>query len=105
MQVGFSTATDLAEYLVGKGVPFRDAHDTVGKTVRFCIENQLRLDQLTLAQLKDFSSVIEEDVTSVLTAEGSIHARNHIGGTSPEQVKAAIARARNRLGSEGEGPG
>ena len=105
MDVGFCTATDLAEYLVGKGVPFREAHEIVGKTVRFCIDNQLRLDQLTLAQLKGFSSVIEKDVTPVLTAEGSIHARNHIGGTSPEQVKAAIARARNRLGSKNEGPG
>ena len=102
-EVGYSTATDLAEYLVGKGVPFRDAHEIVGKTVRFCIDNQIRLDQLTLTQLQGFSSVVDKDVISVLTAEGSIHARNHIGGTSPEQVKDAIARARNRLGSQDEG--
>ena len=99
-EVGFSTATDLAEYLVGKGVPFRDAHEIVGKTVRFCVDNELRLDQLSLAQLQGFSPVIEKDVTSVLTVDGSIRARNHVGGTSPEQVKAAIVRARNRLVSD-----
>ena len=98
-EVGFSTATDLAEYLVGKGVPFRDAHEIVGKAVSFCIGNQIRLDQLTLAQLQELSSVIDKDVFSVLTVEGSIHARDHIGGTSPGQVKAAIARARNKLAS------
>ena len=102
-EVGYSTATDLAEYLVGKGVPFRDAHEIVGKTVRFCIDNQIRLDQLTLAELQGFSSVIDKDVISVLNVEGSIHIRNHVGGTSPEQVKAAILRARNRLVSKSGG--
>ena len=94
---GFSTATDLADYLVRKGVPFRDAHEVVGKAVRYGIENDKDLAEMNLAELQDFSQVIDEDVFAVLTLEGSVAARNHIGGTAPVQVRAAIRRARDRL--------
>ena len=94
---GFATATDLAEYLVVKGVPFRDAHEAVGKAVRFCIENNMQLSELSLGQMQEFSAVIADDVYPVLSIEGSIAARDHVGGTAPEQVRAAISRARARL--------
>ena len=94
---GFATATDLADYLVGKGVAFRDAHEVVGLAVRFGIEQGRDLSEMTLEEMKGFSDVIEKDVFDVLTLEGSVAARNHIGGTAPEQVKAAIARARKRV--------
>jgi argininosuccinate lyase len=96
---GFSTATDLADYLVRKGVPFRDAHEIVGKSVRYCIEQNKDLAETTLDELQQFSDVIDEDVYAVLTLEGSVAARNHIGGTAPEQVRAAVGRARQRLGA------
>jgi argininosuccinate lyase len=94
---GFSTATDLADYLVRKGVPFRDAHEIVGKSVAYGVENSKDLSEMSLAELQQFSSTIEEDVFNVLTLEGSVAARNHIGGTAPAQVKAAAARAKARL--------
>ncbi|WP_455217042.1 argininosuccinate lyase, partial [Kaarinaea lacus] len=94
---GFSTATDLADYLVRKGVAFRDAHEIVGKSVRHGVETGRDLSEMTLAELQQFSKVIEEDVFDVLTLEGSVAARNHIGGTAPEQVRAAIERAKVRL--------
>ena len=94
---GFSTATDLADYLVGKGVPFRDAHEIVGKAVRFGIEQGRDLSELELDELRRFSDAIGEDVFEVLTPEGSVAARNHLGGTAPEQVRAAARRARERL--------
>lgn len=94
---GFSTATDLADYLVRKGVPFRDAHEIVGKSVAYGVENSKDLSEMSLAELQQFSSTIEEDVFKVLTLEGSVAARNHIGGTAPAQVKAAAARAKARL--------
>lgn len=94
---GFSTATDLADYLVRKGVAFRDAHEIVGKAVRFGVEQQRDLAQLTLAELQQFSAAIDNDVFQVLTVEGSVAARNHFGGTAPSQVKAAIQRAKQRL--------
>ncbi len=94
---GFATATDLADYLVRKGMPFRDAHEVVGKAVAYGVEQKRDLAALTLDELKKFSAVIEQDVFEVLTLEGSVAARNHIGGTSPAQVRAAIARARERL--------
>lgn len=97
LEAGFSTATDLAEYLVGKGVAFRDAHAVVGKTVRYCIDTGVGLNQLSLDQLQKFSLVIDDDVFSAISLEGSIRARAHPGGTAPEQVKAAVAEARNRL--------
>ena len=89
---GFSTATDLADYLVRKGVPFRDAHEVVGKSVAYGIDSGKDLSQMTLDELKQFSDVIEQDVFDVLTLEGSVNARDHIGGTAPAQVKAAAAR-------------
>jgi len=95
---GFATATDLADYLVCKGLPFRDAHEVVGKAVAHCVERGLDLSGLSLEELQSFSSVIEGDVFEKLTLEGSVAARDHIGGTAPAQVRAAIDRARKRLG-------
>lgn len=94
---GFSTATDLADYLVRKGVAFRDAHEVVGKAVRYGVEQQKDLSAMTLDELQRFSDVIGPDVFQVLTLEGSVAARNHLGGTAPAQVRAAIQRARQQL--------
>lgn len=94
---GFSTATDLADYLVRKGVPFRDAHEVVGKSVAYAITQDKDLSECSLDELQQFNGDIQEDVFDVLTLDGSVSARNHIGGTAPEQVKAAIARARGLL--------
>ena len=94
---GFSTATDLADYLVRKGTPFRDAHEVVGKAVRHGIEQNKDLSEFSMDELRSFSAVIEEDVMDVLTLEGSVAARNHIGGTAPEQVRAAVQRARAHM--------
>jgi len=85
-QLGFTTATDLADYLVKKGLPFRDAHEVVGKAVAFCIANKTDLDKLELEVLQSFNKSIEQDVFEILSLEGSINARNHLGGTAPEQV-------------------
>jgi argininosuccinate lyase len=94
---GYATATDLADYLVGKGVPFRDAHEVVGKAVRYAIERNQDLAAMELAELQQFSSVIGEDVFLVLSLEGSVALRDHLGGTAPRQVRAAIERARARI--------
>ncbi len=94
---GYATATDLADYLVNKGMAFRDAHEVVGKSVAFGIKAGCDLSELTLSQLQQFSSVIEQDVFTVLTLEGSVNARKHIGGTAPLQVREAIAHARKIL--------
>ena len=94
---GFSTATDLADYLVRKGLAFRDAHEVVGKAVRYGVETKKDLAEMSLQELQKFSGHIEQDVFGILTLEGSVAARNHIGGTAPEQVRAAIARARQQL--------
>ena len=94
---GFSTATDLADYLVRKGLAFRDAHEVVGAAVAFGVANELDLADMTLAQLQQFSHDIQEDVFDVLTLEGSVGARRHVGGTAPEAVAAAIERAHKRL--------
>jgi argininosuccinate lyase len=91
---GFSTATDLADYLVRKDLPFRDAHEVVGKAVAMGVRSGKDLSELTLEELQQFSDKIEADVYDVLTLEGSVEARNHIGGTAPEQVRKAIALAR-----------
>ena len=96
---GFSTATDLADYLVRKGVPFRDAHEIVGKSVGYGVQTGKDLSEMSLAELQQFSNAIEQDVFAVLTLEGSVAARNHIGGTAPQQVKAAAARAKESLKS------
>jgi argininosuccinate lyase len=94
---GFSTATDLADYLVRRGIPFRDAHEIVGKAVALGVREGRDLSELTLEELRAFSDRIESDVYSVLTLEGSVAARDHLGGTAPAQVRAAISRARARL--------
>lgn len=91
---GFATATDLADYLVKRGLPFRDAHDVVGKLVGVGIREKLDLSELPLATLQAASNLIDADVFDVLTLEGSVSARDHLGGTAPNQVRAAIARAR-----------
>ena len=94
---GFSTATDLADYLVRKGVPFRDAHEIVGKAVRLGVESERDLSEMKLEELQQFSDVIGEEVFEVLTLEGSVAARDHIGGTAPERVRGAIKEARDLL--------
>ncbi len=94
---GYATATDLADYLVRKGVAFRDAHEIVGRAVRAGIESGRDLSALTLEELRGFSDRIADDVFGVLTLEGSVAARNHFGGTAPEQVRAAVKRARQRM--------
>jgi len=94
---GFATATDLADYLVGKGVAFRDAHEIVGKAVQKGIKDGKDLAELSLSELQKFSNVIEQDVFDVLTLEGSVAARDHVGGTAPRQVKQAIVHARQWL--------
>ncbi len=95
---GYATATDLADYLVRKGVAFRDAHGIVGQAVAYGIEQGRDLAGLSLEEMRTFSHYIGDDVFEVLTLEGSVTARDHIGGTAPVQVRAAIARARERLG-------
>jgi len=97
---GFATATDLADYLVHRGVAFRDAHAIVGKAVAYGIRSGRDLAELSLEELRRFSPAIGEDVYGVLTLEGAVAARNHLGGTAPEQVRAAIARKR-RARAEG----
>jgi argininosuccinate lyase len=94
---GFATATDLADYLVKRGVPFRDAHEVVARTVRAAEASGRDLADLPLAELQAFSPVIADDVHAVLTLEGSLAARDHLGGTAPAQVRAAVARARQRI--------
>ncbi len=94
---GFSTATDLADYLVGKDVAFRDAHEIVGSAVAYGIETGKDLSEMTIGELQNFGSMITDDVFDVLTLEGSVAARNHIGGTAPEQVVKAVARACQQL--------
>ncbi len=94
---GFATATDLADYLTKKGLPFRDAHEAVGLAVKRAEELGVDLPQLSLADLQAFSPLVADDVFAVLTVEGSLAARDHIGGTAPNQVRAAIQRARTRL--------
>jgi argininosuccinate lyase len=94
---GFATATDLADYLVKKGMPFRDAHEVVALAVKHGVQQGCDLADLPLSDLQKFSSMINDDVYQVLTLEGSIASRNHIGGTAPTQVKLAVARARKLL--------
>jgi len=96
-EAGFATATDLADYLVRRGVAFRDAHDCVGQAVAFAIGHDLKLSELSLEQLQSFNQSISDDVYTVLTLEGSVNARNHFGGTAPAQVSEAVKRGRARL--------
>ena len=96
---GFSTATDLADYLVRKGVAFRDAHEIVGLSVAYGIKTGKDLGQMALEELRQFSEVIDADVFEVLTLEGSVSARDHIGGTAPNQVRKAVEVGRQLLAS------
>jgi argininosuccinate lyase len=100
--MGHATATDLADYLVRQGVPFRDAHEIVGKAVRLAIDTDRDLSQIDLDEYKKLSPAIGKDVYGVLMVEGSLKARDHLGGTAPAQVKAAIKRARKRLAKSGK---
>src|SRR5438105_12649598 len=94
---GYATATDLADYLVKKGLPFRDAHETVAHAVKAAISHQVDLSELPLAVLQQFNAAIGKDVYDVLSLRGSLNARNTLGGTAPAQVRAQIARHRERL--------
>jgi argininosuccinate lyase len=94
---GFSTATDLADYLVRRGLPFRDAHEAVARAVRHAADRGVDLSDLDVQELRAFSPLIGDDVAQSLSLEGSVNARNHIGGTAPAQVRAAIARHRAAL--------
>jgi len=96
---GFTTATDLADYLVRKQIPFRDAHEIVGKIVRYCIEHNCTLTQLKLTQFQQFSPNIQQDIYTILSLEGSVQARQHWGATAPEQVQQSIQRLRTLLHS------
>ena len=94
---GFATATDLADYLVKKGLPFRDAHEAVAHAVRSCEQRGCDLADLSLEELQRFAPQVEADVHAALTLEGSVAARSHVGGTAPTQVRAAIARLKTQL--------
>ena len=94
---GFSTATDLADYLVGKDMPFRDAHEVVGSAVAFGVETGKDLSEMSLQELQKFSNIIGADVFDVLTLEGSVAARDHLGGTAPDQVRARVKEAKSSL--------
>ena len=96
-QLGFATATDLADYLVKKGLPFRDAHDAVGRVVRYAQAKGAALSDLSPDELRKFAANIDDDVMDVLSLEGSLAARDHPGGTAPNQVAAAARKARERL--------
>ena len=99
---GYATATDLADYLVRKGLAFRDAHEVVGKAVGLGVQKGADLSALSLQELQGFSDLIGDDVFDYLNLEGSLNARNHIGGTAPNQVKMAIERARQRIEQLGQ---
>jgi argininosuccinate lyase len=96
---GFLTATDVAYYLVKRGVPFREAHSIVGKIVAYCEESNMEIEYLSLKQLKGFSDMFTYDVTRILSAESSVASRDMPGGTAPNQVKDAIKHARKNLTS------
>ena len=91
---GYSTATDFADYLVKKQIPFRDAHEIVGKTVAYAVSKKLDLDELSMKDFKSFSSLIEEDIFDFLNVEGSVNSKQTSGGTSYEQVKIQIRKAK-----------
>ncbi len=94
---GYTTATDLADYLVKKGLAFRDAHDVVGKAVSYGIKEGKDLSEFSIGELKKFNSLIEEDIFDVISLEGSINSRNHLGGTAPNQISIAIKTGRKSI--------
>jgi argininosuccinate lyase len=95
---GFMTATDLADYLVLKDVPFREAHGIVGRIVGFCIKRGCELAELDLAEMQNFAPVIAEDVYEVLSVDGSVQSRISNGGTSQQRVEEALRAAENQMG-------
>jgi len=97
-RLGYATATDLADYLVKKGLPFRDAHEVVAHAVKFAIQRGIDLSELPLETLKGFDPTIEADVYEGLSLRGSLNARSVLGGTAPDQVHAQVASHRERLG-------
>tara|TARA_B110000196_G_scaffold129024_1_gene111789 strand:- start:213 stop:971 length:759 start_codon:yes stop_codon:yes gene_type:complete len=94
---GFSTATDLADYLVRKNITFRDSHKIVGKAVAYGLAKDKDLSEMSLEELKNFSGAIEDDVYNILSLEGSVNARSHVGGTAPSQVRLAVKAAREKM--------
>ncbi|MFT5400897.1 MAG: argininosuccinate lyase, partial [Gammaproteobacteria bacterium] len=94
---GYATATDLADYLVNKGLPFRDAHEVVGKAVAYAIQQGLDLSECSLEALQQFDARIEADVFALLSLEGSLNARNLTGGTAPAQIRIQIAACRELI--------
>jgi len=102
-RLGYTTATDLADYLVRKGVAFRDAHEVVGKLVRLAVDSGRELSALSLEEMRAESEHIDEDVFAVLTLEGSVNARAHRGGTAPARVREAVERARALLAARTAG--
>ena len=97
LEKGFALATDVAEYLVGKGVPFRDAHWKVGRLVGWCVENNLHFRDLSLSQWQEHIPEAEGDILNILSLEASVARRNTYGGTGFEQVRRQIAESRRRL--------
>jgi argininosuccinate lyase len=97
LRQGYATATDLADYLVKKNIPFRDAHEMVGKIVHLAIDQKLPLDQLDLKVMQQVCRDIDEKVFQVLQPQGSVESRNIVGGTAPEQVKQAVNQARELI--------
>jgi len=91
---GHATATDLADYLVRKGLPFREAHEAVARAVRFASDKGVDVTQLGIEQLQQFSKLIDADAIAKLSHQGSVASRDHVGGTAPTQVRSAIGRAR-----------
>jgi argininosuccinate lyase len=96
---GYSTATDLADYLVKKGMAFRDAHEAVARAVRLAESRAIGLDKLTLAELQSFAPTVGDDVQAILTVDGSVAARDHPGGTAPRQVRLQADTWAKRLAS------
>jgi argininosuccinate lyase len=94
---GFSTATDIADYLVRRGLPFRNAHEVVGKTVRYCIDNGKNIPELTLEEFQQFSPIIDVDIFDHVTLEASVNARKATGGTARSAVEKELALARRTL--------
>jgi argininosuccinate lyase len=94
---GYTTATDLADYLVKKGLPFRDAHDVVGRAVAHGIDSDKDLSEFSLDEFQEFNSNIDSDVFDAISLEGSINSRDHLGGTSPKQILNAIKVGRNSI--------
>jgi argininosuccinate lyase len=94
---GFMEATELADYLVTKGIPFREAHATIGKIVRHCIKNNITLTQLTITDLQNYSQHFQKDILNLLKSEAIVKRRNHPGGTAPQQVKKALRQAKKSI--------